>query len=75
MAAEALPHVEGVLNAEELRILTGMERDADVRRKLERQGIMCFDGRNGIWTTMDLVKLAGMRKLGMAESSNDQSML
>jgi hypothetical protein len=74
-AARNLPHIDGVLNAEELRALLGVERDADLRRRLERQGIQCFDGRNGIWTTLELVNLAGKRKLGLVDPSNDNSML
>jgi hypothetical protein len=73
--AQKLPHIDGVLNADELRDLLGIERDADVRKRLERQGIPCFDGRNGVWTTLDLVRIAGLRKIGMTESSNEQSML
>lgn len=72
---ESLPHIEGCLNADELRVLLGLQKGADLRKKLEQQGIVCFDGKNGLWTTLDLVKLAGMRKLGIIEPSNDRSML
>lgn len=75
MEARSLPHVEGVLNAEELRTLTGLERDADIRKHLRKQGILCFPGKDGPWTTLDLVNLAGRRQLGLVESDNDNSML
>ena len=74
-AARKLPHIEGILNADELRVLLGVERDADIRRRLEREGIACFPGKEGPWTTLDLINLAGKRKLGLDESSNESSML
>lgn len=73
--ARQLPHVEGVLNAEELRALMGLERDADLRKHLHKQGIACFMGKDGLWTTLELVNLAGRRQLGLAENDNDKSML
>ena len=74
-SARQLPHVEGVLNAEELRALTGLVRDADIQRHLRKQGILCFPGKDGPWTTLELVNLAGRRQLGLAENDNDKSML
>lgn len=74
-SARQLPHVEGVLNAEELRALMGLERDADLRKHLHKQGIPCFMGKSGLWTTLELVNLAGRRQLGIAENDNDKSML
>jgi hypothetical protein len=72
--ARQLPHVEGVLNADELRVLTGLDRDADIQRVLRKQGILCFPGKDGPWTTLELVNLAGRRQLGLEEDSG-QSML
>ena len=74
-AARQFPHIDGILNAEELRALVGVERDADVRRRLERQGIVCFEGKNGPWTTLALVNAAGERRMGFTDANNPESML
>lgn len=59
--------VNGVLSAADLRAITGYERDGDVRRCLERQGIRFFWGKDGTWTTLDLVNAAGGLKAANAE--------
>lgn len=56
---------DGVLSAADLRTLLGTKRDADTVRHLERQGIACFDGPDGPWTTLELIKVAGMVKMGL----------
>lgn len=47
--------VNGVLSAADLRAITGYERDGDVRRCLSEQGIRFFWGKEGVWTTIDLI--------------------
>lgn len=48
-----------VLEFKELQRITGYTRRADVERTLRGQGIRIFLGRNGPWTTVDLVNQAG----------------
>jgi hypothetical protein len=66
---------EAILKAQELREITGLSRDADIRRLLEGQGIACFDGKNGIWTTYELIQLAGKVKLGLVKRDESESLL
>lgn len=48
-----------VLDAETLKQLTGYNRASDVERCLRSQGVRYFRGRNGPWTTLDLLNAAG----------------
>lgn len=57
--------VPGVLKRHDLSRITGFARDADIRRCLENQGVVVFDGKNGIWTTSALIELAGKVRLGL----------
>jgi len=50
---------EHILDTAELAKRTGYERPADIARCLRKQGIHVFDGRNGPWTTLELVNYAG----------------
>lgn len=56
-----------VLEFEELQRITGYTRRADVEKSLRRQGIKTFVGRNGPWTTIDLINQAG----GLRPADND----
>lgn len=58
-------NAEHKIDAEALKSMMGYEREADCRKALESQGIAVFDGRNGIWTTWELIKVAGMSKMGL----------
>ena len=49
----------GVLTFEDLKVITGYARRADVERTLHAQGIRLFRGRTGPWTTLELVNQAG----------------
>lgn len=49
----------------------GYQREEDCRKALEAQGIAVFDGRNGIWTTWDLIKVAGMKKMGLLSEEKE----
>lgn len=53
------PGLSRVLTFQDLQLLTGYRRRADVERVLVAQGIMLFKGRFGPWTTIDLVNQAG----------------
>lgn len=48
-----------LVSTAQLRDLTGYQRGADVKRCLLAQGIKCFDGKDGPWTTLDLINAAG----------------
>jgi hypothetical protein len=50
--------INGVLTTEDLRAATGYSRLGDVRRCLDEQGIPYFWGKDGVWTTTDLVNAA-----------------
>lgn len=51
----------------DLQRLTGYTRMADVRRTLENQGVRVFEGKEGIWTTIQLINAAG----GLTPAVND----
>lgn len=42
----------------DLQKLTGYSRLADVEACLSRQGVRCFRGRHGLWTTVDALNRA-----------------
>lgn len=48
-----------VLSCEQLRVITGYQRAADIERCLVDQGVKVFRGRTGPWTTIDLINQAG----------------
>ena len=58
-----------VLEFDDLKAATGYQRLADVEKCLERNRIRFFRGRDGIWTTLDLVNAAGGIS---ASSANDK---
>lgn len=51
--------ISSVLTFDDLKRITGYTRRADVERTLREQGIRLFRGRNGPWTTVELVNQAG----------------
>lgn len=53
------PGLSRVLTFQDLQLLTGYRRRADVERVLNSQGITLFKGKLGPWTTIDLVNQAG----------------
>lgn len=59
------PHI---LDAAELRHISGKQTAAAVRRWASSQGIRIRDGDDGPWTTIDAVNAA----LGLAPAANDQ---
>ena len=56
---------DGVIDAPRLRRITGYKSDGHLRRYLEEQGIAYFPSPEGPWTTTELVKIAGMTKIGI----------
>ena len=62
-----MAEMSAALKTEALRELTGYTRDADIRRCLEKQGIVFFEGKDGPWTTEALIELAGRVKLGLVK--------
>ena len=77
MAEDTMPtHTErdtGIVEFPALKRITGLKRRADVRRRLEEQGIACFSGKDGPWTTHELIKVAGMAKMGLIEKKDGGS--
>ncbi|MQT34848.1 DUF4224 domain-containing protein [Pseudomonas helleri] len=51
--------VSGILSFDDLKQVTGYQRRSDIERTLKEQGIRVFMGRNGPWTTTDLINQAG----------------
>lgn len=49
-----------IVNLDSLKSITGLKRDADVSKCLKKQGIQCFSGRKGTWTTIGLIEKAGV---------------
>lgn len=62
----------GILNSEALKEITGYKLDGPLKNFLEDQGIAVFNGKNGIWTTMELVKAAGLNKMGLAQPEKQE---
>jgi len=54
---------EDILTSAALKEITGYKRDGSLKSFLEGQGIAVFEGKNGIWTTMELVNRAGLNKM------------
>lgn len=48
-----------VLVFKDLQAITGYTRRSDVERSLRSQGIRVFLGKDGPWTTIDLINNAG----------------
>lgn len=61
--------IKPYLTTADLLELTGYTRVADVERCLTRQNVRFFWGKDGPWTTLDLINAAG----GVNRSSNDES--
>jgi hypothetical protein len=48
-----------IIECEDLLAITGYEKPGDAARSLRKQGIRVFDGKAGIWTTLELINAAG----------------
>ena len=64
------PSPRGILTSDQLKKITKYQRDGDLKRHLEKEGIPYFEGKDGVWTTMELITLAGRRKLGLDQAAN-----
>jgi len=60
--------LDGFLTTEDLKALYRYERAGDIERCLRKQGIHYFDGKDGPWTTRELVNAAG----GIKAAANDE---
>ena len=60
--------VAHILDFGALSKLTGWHRPGDIVRNLRRQGIHVFEGKDGPWTTLELVNAAG----GLKPSNDDE---
>ena len=48
-----------VLTTTDLKQVTGYKRAGDIERCLQKQKIKFFYGKDGVWTTIDLINAAG----------------
>ena len=58
-----------IIDTEALRSVTGYKRCSDIERCLDNQGIRYFYGKQGPWTTLDLINASK----GLAALSNNIS--
>jgi hypothetical protein len=63
--------IDGFLNTEGLKELTGYERAGDIERCLREQGIHTFWGKDGPWTTRELINAAAGLKPGNEPTYGD----
>ncbi len=49
-----------VVNHDALKAITGYKRTPDILKCLKNQGIQCFVGKKGTWTTIGLIEKAGI---------------
>lgn len=48
-----------IIETSDLLAITGYQKPGDAARCLRKQGITVFDGKDGPWTTLELVNAAG----------------
>lgn len=56
----------GILTTADLKVATGYDRPADVERCLRDQGVRFYWGKEGPWTTVDLINAAS----GLQQAAN-----
>ena len=49
-----------IIDFDQLKSITVFKRDAEIQKCLNAQGIKCFTGRKGVWTTIGLIESAGV---------------
>ena len=60
-----------IIDTEALRSVTGYKRSSDIERCLEGQGIRYFYGKQGPWTTLDLINASkGLAALHLTTSGD-----
>lgn len=57
-----------ILTTADLQAVTGYQRASDIERCLTQQGVRFFWGKDGPWTTLELINAAGGIRPG---SSNE----
>lgn len=57
-----------ILTTADLKAATGYERAADIERCLRTQGVRYMRGKDGPWTTVDLVNAASGLRQNKAEA-------
>jgi hypothetical protein len=67
--------LNGFLSIDDLKALTKYERAADIERCLTKQGIRFFAGKDGPWTTRELINAAGGLKAAANEETYGGSIL
>lgn len=67
--------LHGILKTDELLEVTGYNRRADLERCLTQQGVRYFWGKDGPWTTLDLINAAGGLKAGGDSESYQEGIL
>lgn len=61
------------LTSDDLLEATGYQREGDLKKSLEAQGIPVIEGKGGkFFTTLDLVKAAGLAKIGLTDSEPEK---
>lgn len=61
-----------VLTTDDLKKITSYERAGDVEQCLKKQGIRFFLGKNGPWTTIDLINAAGgLRPIELPKTASE----
>lgn len=62
---------DDIIDTQKLLAVTGYESCGDMKNNLLKQGIVCFDGKDGPWTTLSLINMAGMQKMGISMDDKD----
>lgn len=64
---------DAILTADELLSATGFDRDGDLKRLFDQQGIRWFPGKGGRpWTTIALINKAGGLYPGVGSAATTQ---
>lgn len=67
--------VADVIKLDELRGMTLLQRPADIRRRLERDGIVVFGEGDAIFTTASVIELAAKVRLGIVKPDSKGPLL
>ena len=63
---------DDIVDTKKLLEVTGYESRGDMKNNLLKQGIVCFEGKDGPWTTLGLINMAGMQKMGINIDSQEE---
>lgn len=67
--------MQQILQLDDLRKLTGLQREGCIRNKLESQGIAVFQSPAGIFTTVGLIEAAGKARMGLPNKEEAEEYL